>query len=582
MLTKSVNGDVTGYNYNNANQLIEEIQDNQTVSYIYNANGDLTAKSTGEQYSYDIQGNLTEISGNGIDKEYTYNGNGNRLSESTDGETIYYVNDINRAYEQVLQTYNDDDVINTYTYGLQRIDSKGQTNATYLYDGRGSVVGSVNENNQFVSYSYTAYGELMQSSPEPNTFGYNAEATDYDTGVQYLRARYYDTSVQRFVQEDDYRGSVQNPITLNRYAYTGNNPVSYNDPSGHVQEWSAGGGGGTNYGTVPKAPDLYDTAYYAADTHLTADDINSILGNNNTSYTITYPWETPTNSPISPGDEDDDFICDVNPEDFGLMVDEDGNIIRQPWLHVDDPAVQAALEDYLEESNAALNAYTEKYENLDCDYFITNPYNLDADKTKEELLNAMLEQTTDPALKHLVEMIIEEGNENGYDFLNINSLEVNDIAEGLDPNSEEARSIAEAESAGIEAELMERDGVYNTISSTLVGTAFGGPIGTAAGFFAGIATVIISGSDHANSTGYSMTSLHYEYEIQIDFTSDSMTFDENGDIYMPNTFYTGEISGQVGPGNQTDNKNNFIYADVTTNTPVEYGGVSSMYDTITP
>jgi len=67
-------------------------------------------------------------------------------------------------------------------------------------------------------------------------FGYNALATDYRTGLQYLRARYYDTGVQRFVQEDDYRGDFTEPQTMNRYAYVHGNPVMGVDPSGYVTE----------------------------------------------------------------------------------------------------------------------------------------------------------------------------------------------------------------------------------------------------------------------------------------------------------------------------------------------------------
>ncbi|MBN2878409.1 MAG: hypothetical protein JXN65_02155 [Clostridia bacterium] len=62
----------------------------------------------------------------------------------------------------------------------------------------------------------------MPDSPTPNLLGYNAEATDYSTGLQYLRARYYDTGLQRFVQEDDYRGDFTEPQTMNRwYIYVG-------------------------------------------------------------------------------------------------------------------------------------------------------------------------------------------------------------------------------------------------------------------------------------------------------------------------------------------------------------------------
>jgi len=92
-----------------------------------------------------------------------------------------------------LQTYDSKgNIIDTYTYGLKRIYSKGQTNEIYLHDSRGSIVGTVDSINEFVSYNYTAYGKLMPQSPQPKVFGYNAEATDFETGLQYLRTRLYE------------------------------------------------------------------------------------------------------------------------------------------------------------------------------------------------------------------------------------------------------------------------------------------------------------------------------------------------------------------------------------------------------
>ncbi|MGO4185412.1 RHS repeat-associated core domain-containing protein [Paenibacillus sp. TAF43_2] len=49
----------------------------------------------------------------------------------------------------------------------------------------------------------------------------------------YLRARYYDPSIGRFITKDTYEGEITNPLTMNLYVYTANNPLRYIDPSGH-------------------------------------------------------------------------------------------------------------------------------------------------------------------------------------------------------------------------------------------------------------------------------------------------------------------------------------------------------------
>ena len=51
---------------------------------------------------------------------------------------------------------------------------------------------------------------------------------DEVTQQYYLRARFYNPVIGRFTQEDEYRGDG-----LNLYAYCGNNPVRYYDPSGY-------------------------------------------------------------------------------------------------------------------------------------------------------------------------------------------------------------------------------------------------------------------------------------------------------------------------------------------------------------
>ena len=79
-------------------------------------------------------------------------------------------------------------------------------------------------------------------------------------GQYYLRARYYNPVVGRFLQEDTYRGDG-----LNLYAYCANNPVMYYDPSGHSfedivrPESGPFTKGASNYNSINNAP---LTGYY--------------------------------------------------------------------------------------------------------------------------------------------------------------------------------------------------------------------------------------------------------------------------------------------------------------------------------
>jgi RHS repeat-associated protein len=65
-------------------------------------------------------------------------------------------------------------------------------------------------------------------------FLYNGElgvATD-SNGLYYMRARYYNPEIKRFINQDVMTGSIVNTPTLNRYAYVNGNPISLNDPFG--------------------------------------------------------------------------------------------------------------------------------------------------------------------------------------------------------------------------------------------------------------------------------------------------------------------------------------------------------------
>jgi RHS repeat-associated protein len=69
---------------------------------------------------------------------------------------------------------------------------------------------------------------------QPNDFTFAHEQVDGSTGLQYLRARYYDPEVGRFLNIDPFPGLTSSPATLNRYLYVSGNAVNFVDPSGMI------------------------------------------------------------------------------------------------------------------------------------------------------------------------------------------------------------------------------------------------------------------------------------------------------------------------------------------------------------
>lgn len=112
----------------------------------------------------------------------------------------------------------------------------------YLFNGHGDVVQLTNSSGNVIkTYDYDAFGnEKNPDTTDTNPFRYCGEYFDKETGTYYLRARYYNPLIGRFITEDSYWGKEKDPLSLNLYTYCGNNPVIYIDPSGFVWKDSYG------------------------------------------------------------------------------------------------------------------------------------------------------------------------------------------------------------------------------------------------------------------------------------------------------------------------------------------------------
>ena len=90
------------------------------------------------------------------------------------------------------------------------------------------------------------------SGTTPTSFQFTGQRLESSIGLLYYGARYYDPSLGRFIQADTIvPGGVQG---LDRYAYVGNNPLKYTDPSGHGRESTDCGPDGDNCDPYRRGP----------------------------------------------------------------------------------------------------------------------------------------------------------------------------------------------------------------------------------------------------------------------------------------------------------------------------------------
>jgi RHS repeat-associated protein len=98
----------------------------------------------------------------------------------------------------------------------------------YLQDGLGSTTGLTDGSGGVTdSYTYDVFGALRsQAGTSANPYRFTGEQND-PTGLEYLRARYYDPALGRFLSRDLWPASAVNPQSRNRYIYVYNNPLRY-------------------------------------------------------------------------------------------------------------------------------------------------------------------------------------------------------------------------------------------------------------------------------------------------------------------------------------------------------------------
>ena len=207
------------------------------TSDTYDANGN-TKVSAGGSYDYDFENRLITHTSS-VTSGFVYDGDGNRVSKTIGGVTTNYLVNTNNhtGYAQVVEEIQGGVVTKQFTYGHDLISQRivGSGLSFFGYDGHGSVRQLTDATATITdTYDYDAFGSLIyRSGTTPNDYLYSGEQFDANLGFYYLRARYMNPASGRFFSMDSYAGSQSDPLSLHKYVYAANQPVTNVDPSGY-------------------------------------------------------------------------------------------------------------------------------------------------------------------------------------------------------------------------------------------------------------------------------------------------------------------------------------------------------------
>lgn len=220
------------------------------------------------QYSYDNNGNQTGITSTlgdygssttfnvdnrmasavttfgsvTITSTFVYDGDGGRVKKTVQDSTGTHVTRyISKLYE--CETTGTNTSCSRFIWAGNTRIATVATNGTVQYwhgdhlDSSSVITDSTGAKVQALTYSPYGGVRTNQSFTTPAVdvpYKFTGKEFDYSTDFYYYESRYYDPWFGRFISPDSIVPYLDDPQSLNRYAYARNNPLLYTDPSGHI------------------------------------------------------------------------------------------------------------------------------------------------------------------------------------------------------------------------------------------------------------------------------------------------------------------------------------------------------------
>ena len=204
-ITSDAIGNITGngtwsYTWQHGRQLASATDGTTNVTYTYDADGRRIQKmvnGTATKYAY-IGSTLVHMTSGGNTLHFRYDSSG-PMSVNYNGTEYYYIKNAQGDITGI-------------------VDTAGNVVAEYTYNAWGSVLSTT--------------GSMANTLGALNPFRYRGYVYDAETGLYYLKTRYYNPVMGRFLCADTYASTGIGLIGTNAFAYCNNNPAMMKDGDG--------------------------------------------------------------------------------------------------------------------------------------------------------------------------------------------------------------------------------------------------------------------------------------------------------------------------------------------------------------
>jgi RHS repeat-associated protein len=223
---------VFSYTTNASNELTAT----SNASYTYDSNGNTLTKVVGSNtttFAWDYENRLTSVTlpGSGGTVTFKYDPLGRRIEKSSSGATSIFAYEGDNLIEEAnssgavvarySQTGNIDEPLATLRSSTTSyFEQDGLDSVTSLSNGAGALA---------QTYTFDSFGNQTASSGSlTNPFRYTGREFDSESGLYFMRERYFDPATGRFLNEDPtaFNGGI------NFYRYASNDPANLIDPFG--------------------------------------------------------------------------------------------------------------------------------------------------------------------------------------------------------------------------------------------------------------------------------------------------------------------------------------------------------------